>query len=75
MLQLQTIDVVAWLAQASCRFLRQVPTTYHKMRKLTNVYMMGKEERGNLNIFVVSILAPEKSRYGDSLKQELAKTL
>ena len=31
------------------------------MSELTNVYMMGKEERGKLNIFVVSILAPEIS--------------
>ena len=60
MLQLQKTDVVTWLAQASCRFLRQVPTTHQKMRELTNIYMMRKEERGMLNIFVVSILAPEK---------------
>ena len=52
--KLQTTDVVAWLAQASCRFLRQVPTTYQKMREVTNIYIMRKEERGKLNIFVVS---------------------
>ena len=45
----------------SCRFLRKVATTYQKMRELTNDYMMDKEERGKFNIFVVSILAPEKS--------------
>ena len=60
MLQLQTTDVqlLGWLRLVA-DFL-QVPATYQKMRELT-VYMMWKEERGKLNIFVVSILAPEIS--------------
>ena len=60
MLQLQTTDVQLLGQLRLVADFLQVPATYQKMRELT-VYMMWKEERGKLNIFVVSILAPEIS--------------
>ena len=60
MLQLQTTNVQLLGQLRLVADFLQVAATYQKMRELT-VYVMGKEERGKLNIFVVSILSPEIS--------------